>query len=77
MTIKAQRDDALAKQCMEMSSLGDVEQCFNDEDDKSEAYVSSVEGFNDKSDDDDDVLYQLCEPEPVVERTQVKSTRVH
>jgi len=65
VSVKAQRDNAVAKQCL------DVEQ-----DDDSDAYVSSVEDFNDESesDNDDDVLYQLCESEPVVERAQAKFT---
>jgi len=65
VSVTTQRDDAVAKQCL------DVEQ-----DDDSDTYVSSVEEFNDESesDNDDDVLYQLYVPEPVVERAQAKST---
>jgi len=65
VSVKAQRDDEVIEQCL------DVEQ-----DDDSDAYVSSVEEFSNESesDSDDDVLYQLCEPEPVVERAQARST---
>jgi len=43
VTIRAQRTGAFGKQCVEMSSLEDVEQRFDDDpDDDNDAYTSAV-----------------------------------
>jgi len=60
--------------------LEDVEQCFDgypdeDPDDDSDAYVSRVEYFDVEDESDDDALYQLCEPESVVKKTQSIASR--
>ena len=58
----------------EFNSLDD---CSDEEqNEQSEAYVSSAEGFNsDDESDDDGVLYQLREPEPVIKKTQPRVSR--
>jgi len=71
VTINAQRSEADVNRYEEDGQYSDVE-----EGDDTDEYVSSIEdvNINDES-DDDGVLYQLCEPEPVVERTQATSSR--
>jgi len=47
----------------------------DDQNEQSDAYVSSAEGFDlDDESDDDGILYQLREPEPVIKKTQPKVT---
>ena len=68
VTINAQRSEADVNQHEEDGQYSDVE-----DGDDSDEYVSSVENFNINDESyDNGVLYQLSEPEPVVERTQAK-----